>query len=153
MSKVVYKSRFSPTHGAFSTKTIERVADQLIDWVYSNDRNYAISKFALEAGIHRQRFPEWAAKNEKFRHAYQMAKQKQEWYIFDGALHNRLSPNVAKFALINEHGWVDRTETTVKQEPVFAQINESTQKKLEQRLNGIENQVEEPEIVTEEQNL
>lgn len=142
-----YPSRFSPTHGAFSLKTIERTAAKLREWIYEDESNYSLSKFALEIGINRQRFPEWARRSEVFNEAYQLAKQKQEWYMFDGALHQRLSANMAKFALVNHHDWVDRTETTVKQEPVFAQINESTQKKLAQKVEKLENNVEQPEIV------
>lgn len=146
MSQVTYRSRFSPTHGAYSDKTIERIADQLIDWIYADDNNYSLSRFALDIGTHRQRFPEWAKRNKKFRHAYELAKQKQEWYMFDGALHQRLSSNMAKFALVNHHEWVDRTETTVKQEPLFAQISEATQKKLEQKVKSIENKVESADL-------
>lgn len=146
MPSNLYKSRYSPTHGATPLHVIEKRAKELIEWIQADDNNYSLSRFALDIGVNRQRFPEWARKSQVFNEAYQLAKQKQEWYMFDGALHQRLSSNMAKFALVNHHGWVDRTETTVKQEPLFAQISEATQKKLEQKVKSIENKVEDADL-------
>lgn len=130
--------------GAYRIHTIEKVGQQLLDWIYEDEKNYSLSKFAMKVGIPRQRFSEWAKRSEKFKYAYDMAKQKQENYIVDGALHQRLSANFAALMCKNFHGWVDKHETTVRQEPVFQNLGDQ---KVDKMMKRVENNVEQPEIV------
>jgi len=108
MTQQAYKSRYSPTHGAYSKKTIEAKAEELVEWLDASPNNYWLGHFAEHCKMHRNRFPEWARKNEKFRAAYEYAKQRQENYAVHGALHQKLSANFAALMCKNFHGWVDK---------------------------------------------
>ena len=56
---------------------------------------------------------EWAKENDKFRCAYKLSKAFQESRIFKGAMLDTFNTGMSKFALVNNHGWADKTETKV----------------------------------------
>lgn len=55
----------------------------------------------------------WAKENEKFCDIYKIAKAFQESKILKGAMCESFNSGMSKFALINCHGWVDKTESKI----------------------------------------
>lgn len=96
----------------YSTEDIERFADELLVWIKS-ESNFWIKDFALERMIDPKYLSEWAKENEKFREAWSLAKAYQESRIFKGAMTENFNTGMSKFALVNNHGWADKTETKV----------------------------------------
>lgn len=96
----------------YLTEDIEKFADELLIWI-KNDSNFWIKDFCLEKGIDPRIMTEWAKENERFSESYSLAKSYQESRIFKGAMLNNFNTNMSKFALVNNHGWADKTETKV----------------------------------------
>jgi hypothetical protein len=96
----------------YSTEDIERFADELLIWI-KNEANFWLKDFCLEKGIDPNYMHEWAKENDKFRCAYKLSKAFQESRIFKGAMLDTFNTGMSKFALVNNHGWADKTETKV----------------------------------------
>jgi len=94
----------------YSTEDIERFADEFIVWMKNPD-NFWIKDFCLERDIDPDYMAEWAKENEKFSGAHKLAKGLQESRIFKGSMLSTFNGNISKFALVNCHGWVDKSET------------------------------------------
>lgn len=94
----------------YSTKDVERFADELLSWI-KLEGNFWMKDFCLERDIDPDYMSIWAKENEKFGEVYKLAKAFQESKIFKGAIHETFNSGMSKFALINCHGWVDKTES------------------------------------------
>lgn len=93
----------------YSTEDIDRFADELIAWI-QNEKNFWLKDFCLERSIDPDFMSEWASENERFNGAYKLAKAFQESRIFKGSMLSTFNSTMSKFALTNNHGWVDKTE-------------------------------------------
>lgn len=101
----------------YSTEDIERFADELIAWI-KVESHFWIKDFALERMIDPKYLSEWAKENEKFREAWSLAKAYQESRIFKGAMIENFNTGMSKFALVNNHGWADKTEAKISGDAV-----------------------------------
>jgi hypothetical protein len=96
----------------YSTEDIERFADELLVWIKC-ESHFWIKDFCLERSIDPNYMHEWAKENERFRCAYDLSKSFQESRIFKGAMIDNFNSGMSKFALINNHGWADKTEAKI----------------------------------------
>jgi hypothetical protein len=96
----------------YSIEDIEKFADELLVWI-KNDSHFWVKDFCLERNIDPRIMTEWSKENERFSESYSLAKSYQESRIFKGAMLNTFNTNMSKFALVNNHGWADKTETKV----------------------------------------
>lgn len=94
----------------YSVEDIERFADDLLVWI-KQEENYWLKDFCLEKDIDPDNMSIWARENEKFEEVYKLAKGYQESKIFKGSMNESFNCGMSKFALINCHGWVDKTES------------------------------------------
>ena len=101
----------------YSTEDIERFADELIAWI-KIESHFWIKDFCLERLIDPNYMHEWAKENEKFRCAYDLSKAYQESRIFKGAMTENFNTGMSKFALVNNHGWADKTEAKISGDAV-----------------------------------
>lgn len=96
----------------YTTEYIEQLADELIIWI-KKESNFWVKDFCLEKGIDPRLMTDWCKENERFSEALSIAKAFQESRIFKWSMLNKFNSTMSKFALINNHGWVDKTETKV----------------------------------------
>jgi len=96
----------------YSAEDIERFADDLLIWI-KQEGNYWVKDFCLENDIDPDYMSIWARENEKFEEVYKLAKGLQESKIFKGAMCESFNSGMSKFALINCHGWADKTESKI----------------------------------------
>ena len=96
----------------YSNEIIEEYANQLSQWSKNPD-NIWLKDFCLERDINPDLISKFANKNERFAGVYELAKHRQESKIVNGAFKSTISCPFAKFALINHHGWAERSETKV----------------------------------------
>jgi DNA-packaging protein gp3 len=101
----------------YSTQDIERFADELLVWI-KKESNFWLKDFCLEQGIDPNYMHEWAKENEKFGCAYSLSKSFQESRIFKGAMLDTFNTGMSKFALVNNHGWADKTEAKISGDAV-----------------------------------
>lgn len=101
----------------YSTKDVEKFADELIDWM-KDESHFWFKDFCLERSINPDLMAEWAQENEKFSGAYRLVKALQESRIFKGAMLDGFNSGMAKFALMNCHGWADKQESKVSGDAV-----------------------------------
>lgn len=96
----------------YSIEDIERYADELVAWMKVDSR-FWFKDFCLERDIDPDFMAEWARENDKFSGAYRLAKGLQESRIFQGGMTESFNTGMAKFALMNCHGWADRQESKI----------------------------------------
>lgn len=101
----------------YSTEDIERYADELLKWI-KNESNFWVKDFCLERDIDPDFMAEWAKENQRFNGAYRLAKHFQESRIFKGSMLDQYNSAMSKFALTNNHGWTDKTETKLSGDAV-----------------------------------
>lgn len=104
MNKIKYTEEF-----------INNLADKLETWMQVED-NYWLGTFAAENNLHRQRFPDFAAKNDKFQEVFEKAKQRQETKLYFLGLSKDHNAAMAIFALKNVANWRDKTDITTGEE-------------------------------------
>lgn len=96
----------------YSTEEIQQFADELIDWM-KDESHFWFKDFCLERDIDPDLMSEWGRENERFAGAYRLAKGLQESRIFKGAMTDTFNSGMSKFALMNCHGWSDRSESKI----------------------------------------
>lgn len=96
----------------YSAEDVERFADDLLIWI-KNEDNFWLKDFCLERDIDPDYMSIWARENEKFEGVYKLAKSYQESKIFKGAMHDTFNSSMSKFALMNCHGWADKSESKI----------------------------------------
>lgn len=96
----------------YSDEDIERFAKELLVWM-ENESHFWLKDFCIERGIDPDFMAEWARENIEFNGAYKLAKAMQESRIFKGAMIDSYNVTMSKFALINNHGWADKTEAKI----------------------------------------
>lgn len=101
----------------YSTEDIERFADELLVWIKC-ESHFWIKDFCLERMIDPKYMSEWANENEKFREAWSLAKSFQESRIFKGSMIDNYNAGMSKFALINNHGWIEKSESKISGDAV-----------------------------------
>ena len=101
----------------YSTEDIERFADELLIWI-KNESNFWVKDFCLEREIDPRIMTDWAKENERFSESYSLAKSYQESRIFKGSMKEIFSGSMSKFALMNCHGWADKTESKISGDAV-----------------------------------
>jgi hypothetical protein len=123
----------------YTPEFIEKEAEALLEWCKKED-SYYITGFSLERGYSRENLFLWARKNQVFNRAYRIAKETQEYRLFQNSLKNKINPSIAKWGLACNHKW---------KEPPMEVINtsqSSAQKYLEiqekENVNGDEPKTE-----------
>ena len=101
----------------YSAEDIDRFAEELLIWI-KNESNFWIKDFCLEKGIDPRLMTEWAKESERFSESLSVAKSFQESRIFKGAMLDNFNSSMSKFALVNNHGWVDKNETKLSGDSV-----------------------------------
>lgn len=116
----------------YTPEFIEKEAEALLKWCKKED-SYYITGFSLERGYSRENLAIWAKKNGEFARAYRIAKETQEYRLFQNSLKGKINPVIAKWGLACNHKW---------KEPPTEVINtsqSSAQKYLEIQENGYAN--------------
>lgn len=97
----------------FTDEEIERIADEMLTWFEETDvskpdkpKNIWLKDFAIEKRINRQRFVEFAERNEYFKFIYEICKWKQESILFKLGLSKDYNSSMPIFGLKNL-GWKD----------------------------------------------
>lgn len=88
----------------WTPERVNLLAEKLEKWRKS-DENYILGKFCVENGIYLELLSRLVERNEKFCHAYNMAKVHQEAVLVMGALKGRFNARAAIFLLKNVAGW------------------------------------------------
>jgi hypothetical protein len=96
----------------YTDEYIEEQAEALLEWMKQPGSIY-VNRFALNQGYSRQRLVEFSEQNKRFADVYNLAKEYQETILSEGATLKTFSEGFCKFALINHHGWKDKTETKI----------------------------------------
>lgn len=96
----------------YDKEFVENKADELLKWA-EEPNNIFPEKFIISCKINPKRMYEWIEWNERFREAYQIISKKQEFRLKEGALFKEMESGMAKFLLINNHGYAEKTETKV----------------------------------------
>jgi hypothetical protein len=96
----------------YSIEDVERFADELIVWM-KDESHFWFKDFCLERDIDPDFMAEWAKENPRFNEAYKLAKGLQESRIFKGSMMEKFNSGMSKFALMNCHGWADRSESKI----------------------------------------
>ena len=78
-----------------------------------DESHFWFKDFCLERGINPNLMTKLARENEKFSEAYELVKDMQESRVFKGALMKNFNPTMAKFVLMNCHGWSEKNETRI----------------------------------------
>lgn len=135
----------SKKKGGRPSKYDPKYCDQMIDYFdkpavdekgKARDPIY-ISAFAREIGVHIDTMLEWAKKHPEFKKAYRTAKQLQMEMIITNALQNRYNASFAWRAMMNMHGWRDRSdnEHTVAMPPKLKVIFGKSKKRNPNRTS------------------
>ena len=96
----------------YSLEDIERFADELLIWI-KNESNFWMKDFCLEKGIDPRLMQDWCKESERFSECYSLAKSQQESRIFKGSMMEMFNAGMSKFALINHHGWAEKSESKI----------------------------------------
>lgn len=121
----------------YSQEDVEQYAEELVVWM-KDDSHFWFKDFCLERDIDPDLMAEWAKENGKFSGAYKLAKGLQESRIFKGAMMDTFNSAMSKFALMNCHGWSDKTETKLSGDAVnpLAFILKDIDGKTKDLVNG-----------------
>lgn len=91
----------------YTPEIIEQIGKELIEWLNSDEKHYWLGEFANSKGLYRDKFDEWADKDEKFYHTYKLAKSIQETKLARMGIEMATNPTMTVFALKNVAGWRD----------------------------------------------
>ena len=69
-----------------------------------------ILNFCLSIGINKTTLHEWVSNYSEFSNAYSIAKEKQSQLMVTNALQGRYNPGFAWRAMMNMHGWRDKSD-------------------------------------------
>lgn len=97
----------------YTTEVIEKMADELIEWIDSDESHFWYKDFCLKKRINPKYMALWAKKNDRFRIALDHAKYMQESRIFKGSMTNNYNSSMSKLALTNWHEWKEKSEQTL----------------------------------------
>ena len=86
---------------------IERIAEKLVPWFKSDDKNFWLKDFAIEHGFWSGHFGPWTEKSEYFREQLLLAKDIQESRLVHGGIDNSMNANMVRLSLQNVAGWRD----------------------------------------------
>jgi len=111
----------------YTPEFIDNQAIMLIKWL-KDPENIFFEDFLLDQDIHPQRFSEWKLVNQRFSEAYELAYKRQESKLKNGSIRKNYDCGFAKFLLINNHGYSDKTESHITGDannPFAVLINEA----------------------------
>ena len=111
----------------YSKKQIEKLADELIEWMNEkdekgNEKNWWINNFAIEKKIPVKEFRDLEKKNKKFKSALEYATEIQEAKIVEKGIGKQSNATFIMFILKNIHGWKTNPES-VQEEEKIPEIN------------------------------
>lgn len=93
----------------YTKEFVDELADKLL--IYAETHSLPFLKdFAYENKIPAEEISRTCAKNEKFKRALNILKDRQEMQILRGGLAGKLNPAMAIFTLKNCSGWRDKQE-------------------------------------------
>ena len=100
----------------YTPEVIEGWAEKFKEWL-KDERHFWLKDFALDNDFHPDYLSEWAAKNEKFRRVYEIAKERQQSRLVNGAITNTYNPSFTKFVLNVHHDWIEKKQTIHTNDP------------------------------------
>lgn len=100
-----------PTGVPYNTDFIDALADDLDIWI-QDEENWWLGEFAAKHKLHRQLFPDFSERNEKFCRSYASAKQIQENRIVKKGMDGK-NPAFVIFTLKNVAKWRNVNETSI----------------------------------------
>lgn len=84
----------------WSKRKIVNIGKDLVEWL-KQPGNYWFGGFCAQQGFHRQRLPEFADENPKFRRYYEQAKALQEEKLINLVIENNTNASFIMFLLKN----------------------------------------------------
>jgi len=88
---------------------IKALADELLDWVESENKNLWFNDFFITKRVSRQRVQQFN-ENKYFAQVYELCKGIQESRMFKAGTSKTVNPAMFIIGLKNNHGWRDKTE-------------------------------------------
>lgn len=105
---------------------IDEIADEMLEWMQKKE-NLWLKNFFSEKKIVHSMVDKFKIKSPYFQEKYELAMQVQEGKIVVGSLHRKFDQGMSKFALMNNHGWVNKNENKISgdsQNPLACIIGE-----------------------------
>jgi hypothetical protein len=96
----------------YTEDVLNKMADDLMKWL-ETPTNVLFKDFCLDQKINPRKMLKWAEDNERFRAAYEFAKERQQSRLLNGGLNDIYNGTVMKFIMTNVHGWSDKQEMKV----------------------------------------
>lgn len=96
----------------YTQEFLDELAIQLDTWI-NNEKNLWIKTFFTERYIPVQLTQELCSRSIRFSEAYERAKVIQEARIFSKALEKKYDGTMARFGLMNNHGWSEKSKTEI----------------------------------------
>ena len=106
----------------YTNEVIEKHADGIVEYMKRPDV-YWLNDYALEHGLHREYFTWWSKSNEKFYHAYKIAKEIQESKLVKMGMGPDSNTAFVIFTLKNVAMWRDKQPDEVDINATNIQIN------------------------------
>jgi hypothetical protein len=96
----------------WTTEIIEKEAEELVKWLQLPS-SYWFEQFAIDRGYPSKYLHEWAAKNDKFRGAYELARDWQKSKLVCGSLLKKFNAGTAHLVLSSSYGMHLKEETAI----------------------------------------
>jgi hypothetical protein len=96
----------------YTDEFLDELANQLDTWI-NNEKNLWIKNFFTDRYIPVQIPEELCSRSKRFSEAYARAKILQESRIYNRALERKYDGTMARFGLMNNHGWAEKSKTEI----------------------------------------
>lgn len=96
----------------YTKELLDNLADKLTEWM-AIDKNLWLNNFFTDNYMPVDGIDTYCNRSEKFSLAYKHAKTVQESKIFVRALERRYDGTMARFGLMNNHGWAEKSKTEI----------------------------------------
>jgi len=93
----------------YDEEELRAICKRLDKWV-EDDKNVWFGCFFEKEKITQEHFMARGDEYDFIRESVEKARGIQQARLINGALHKRLSDGMAKFCLINNHGWTEKTQ-------------------------------------------
>lgn len=96
----------------WTEEKLNELADEFTKW-WHNPYNVWFKDFALEKYLHPNVLALWAHKNDRFKAAYEYAKEMQQTRLVNGSLKRTFHDAACARVLAHSHGWSKEGNTTI----------------------------------------
>ncbi len=96
----------------YTDEILNQYAEEFERW-WNNPFNVWFKDFALEKKILPKHMSEWASRHDRFREAYEYAKEMQEARLANGSLKRTFHDAACARVLAHSHGWTKDGNTTI----------------------------------------